>query len=284
MVFAKDNSLREIRATIIRDNCSETYMCDFFSCDNPVCTCGSVQVALTPIADTVKKSVPSRYIDIDLPEKKLQKDAKSKTHERDLAFANIFFSQLETVDFNILAEQHFVYKNRITENADINAIDAYFDYPGVEMEGLMYAYNDILPYADQMLVHIDGMECLIFDQFCLLPDCTCTDTFLDLKYINKEHSRLEDFCTLKVIYAKKEWEFEERSSDTLPLKKIRSLIEQQNPDLYSSLSARHKKLKAIYWNCRAKNFTPARQPKSEKVGRNELCPCGSGKKYKKCCM
>ena len=21
-----------------------------------------------------------------------------------------------------------------------------------------------------------------------------------------------------------------------------------------------------------------------KVGRNDLCPCGSGKKYKKCCM
>ena len=23
---------------------------------------------------------------------------------------------------------------------------------------------------------------------------------------------------------------------------------------------------------------------SEKIGRNEPCPCGSGKKYKKCCM
>lgn len=23
--------------------------------------------------------------------------------------------------------------------------------------------------------------------------------------------------------------------------------------------------------------------KSKKVGRNDLCPCGSGKKYKKCC-
>lgn len=24
-------------------------------------------------------------------------------------------------------------------------------------------------------------------------------------------------------------------------------------------------------------------PQDDKVGRNELCPCGSGKKYKKCC-
>ena len=26
-----------------------------------------------------------------------------------------------------------------------------------------------------------------------------------------------------------------------------------------------------------------RPPKANKIGRNELCPCGSGKKYKKCC-
>ena len=27
---------------------------------------------------------------------------------------------------------------------------------------------------------------------------------------------------------------------------------------------------------------PARRRTGEKVGRNDLCPCGSGKKYKKC--
>jgi uncharacterized protein YecA (UPF0149 family) len=29
--------------------------------------------------------------------------------------------------------------------------------------------------------------------------------------------------------------------------------------------------------------TPYVKPKSEQVGRNDPCPCGSGKKYKKCC-
>jgi len=28
---------------------------------------------------------------------------------------------------------------------------------------------------------------------------------------------------------------------------------------------------------------PAPNPKKEKIGRNDQCPCGSGKKYKKCC-
>ena len=31
------------------------------------------------------------------------------------------------------------------------------------------------------------------------------------------------------------------------------------------------------------NFTPEPRRNAPKVGRNDLCPCGSGKKYKRCC-
>jgi len=33
----------------------------------------------------------------------------------------------------------------------------------------------------------------------------------------------------------------------------------------------------------AKEFNRSKQAVSEKIGRNDPCPCGSGKKYKKCC-
>ncbi|MBC7238419.1 MAG: SEC-C domain-containing protein, partial [Chloroflexi bacterium] len=32
------------------------------------------------------------------------------------------------------------------------------------------------------------------------------------------------------------------------------------------------------------SHTNSDQPLKKKVGRNDPCPCGSGKKYKKCCM
>jgi hypothetical protein len=32
------------------------------------------------------------------------------------------------------------------------------------------------------------------------------------------------------------------------------------------------------------NLSPKQPAVSDKIGRNELCPCGSGKKYKKCCQ
>jgi uncharacterized protein len=30
-------------------------------------------------------------------------------------------------------------------------------------------------------------------------------------------------------------------------------------------------------------FGPEPQPTASKIGRNDPCPCGSGKKYKRCC-
>ena len=32
-----------------------------------------------------------------------------------------------------------------------------------------------------------------------------------------------------------------------------------------------------------KELAEIQPPRAIKIGRNELCPCGSGKKYKKCC-
>ena len=42
-----------------------------------------------------------------------------------------------------------------------------------------------------------------------------------------------------------------------------------------------------YWLDRRAESAPAAQPvrrDTPRVGRNEPCPCGSGKKYKKCCL
>jgi uncharacterized protein len=39
-----------------------------------------------------------------------------------------------------------------------------------------------------------------------------------------------------------------------------------------------------YWKTHARKLEPARNRPYRKTGRNEPCPCGSGKKYKKCCL
>jgi uncharacterized protein YecA (UPF0149 family) len=62
-------------------------------------------------------------------------------------------------------------------------------------------------------------------------------------------------------------------------------MESAIPDLYTKLQARHKKLGAIYAHAHKRaRATVADSLFQQSVGRNDACPCGSGKKYKKCCM
>tara|TARA_R100000458_G_C8277761_1_gene253412 strand:+ start:5447 stop:5668 length:222 start_codon:yes stop_codon:yes gene_type:complete len=38
------------------------------------------------------------------------------------------------------------------------------------------------------------------------------------------------------------------------------------------------------WDSASQSLIPMPQTATKKIGRNEPCPCDSGKKYKKCCL
>ncbi|WP_413910299.1 YecA family protein [Desulfobacula sp.] len=286
MLFNKNENTGKVIATLLKDGNAHTYECFFSSCDNPACTCGSIDVDLNPLLGQNRNGRPlsSHRIDIDLIEKKLNSASENKISPEDLEFANLFWAQLNDDDFDFLFKKHFAYKNHITETADTDSINAFFDYEAVEQEGLMYAYNDVLPYGDQMHVTINNEDCLIFDQFCLLPKCSCSDTILDIVPIKEIDKESEPLCALTLKYNKKRWETAENFSPSIKLETIRHAIEEQQPDFYKRLHTRHEKLKSIYLSCRQKNYLPLQPAKTLKVGRNDPCPCGSGKKHKKCCL
>jgi len=54
------------------------------------------------------------------------------------------------------------------------------------------------------------------------------------------------------------------------------LLERKHPELY-------KRLRDVFKQDLAR-LPKAGQPLPRIIGRNDNCPCGSGKKYKKCCM
>jgi len=286
MVFEIDKDSEKIFASIQRDDNAEKYECSLLSCDNPVCACHTVYLNLSPLQEDNEKGylLSSHGIDIDVIEKKLAYPDEKKIPKDELAFAEFFLSKLDDSDFQFLYGSYFIYKNDITEKANLDAIDAYFDYEEVEKEGLMYAYNDVLPYGDQMLVTIDGRNCIIFDQYCLLPKCSCTDTNLNIMLAETLGEAGEELCSVSLKYAKKSWKAFEGRSFPVSVKAVRSAIESEIPDFYERLRNRHLKLKGIYAHCKKRNFSPKQPIQVPKVGRNDPCPCGSGKKYKKCCL
>jgi hypothetical protein len=286
MVFQQDKETGEYIALILEDGIQKTYGCIFEVCKNPICSCRTVDVILAPVQDNTRQNSPlsSRRIEIDLIEKKYTFPSDRSANPEDSAFADLFLSQLGDEDFTFLEKKFLVYKNKISESEDLEGFAGFFDYEAVERDGLMYAYNDVLPYGNQMRVTINDREYLIFDQFCLLPGCSCTHTVMDILPDTGAETATEASFALKLIYTKKRWETDEDLPGSITLAAVRSAIEERHPDFYRTLRIRHEKLKYIYQKCREKEFLPAQPAQSSKVGRNDPCPCGSGKKYKKCCF
>jgi uncharacterized protein YchJ len=159
-----------------------------------------------------------------------------------------------------------------------------FEYDEVEQNSLMYAYNDILPYGEILKVTLYEMHCIIYDQYCLKPGCSCTDTVLNIFSVDDNGEIENELSALSVKYNNRKWNTIETASSEADLKSIKSAVEQQYPDIYSKLKKRHLRLRSIYAYNKKRDYSPKQALRLPKVGRNDPCPCGSGKKYKKCCL
>ena len=286
MMFSIDDTSKKIIVTIQNGEIIEKFECAVSACENPVCTCKNVYLDLSPLQAENKNDgqLPSRRVEVDFAKRTLGYKDQKNVPKEDLEFAELFLSELDEADFKFLHKKHFEFKNRISEEADLDSIDGYFNYHEIEKNGLMWAYNDVLPYGEQLLVTLDGTECIIFDQYCLLPKCSCTDTVLSIVAIDLVGKTGKELCSVSVTYRKKQWKPVEEGSLAVTVKTVKSAIEEQIPDIYKRLLKRHIKLKSIYAHSKKKHFASKQPLQLPKVGRNDPCPCGSGKKYKKCCL
>lgn len=88
----------------------------------------------------------------------------------------------------------------------------------------------------------------------------------------------EAASSISMILTMKQISEGESDLDEDAIARIDEIAAEIIPDLVIALN-RWTKGRALWGNANA-NWAPAR---SQKVGRNELCPCGSGQKYKRCC-
>ena len=286
MILTIDSESKKIFAHIQNDNRTENYECIISACENPGCTCETTYFDLIPVRIEGENNElpPPRGVRLNIGKRSLEYTNKKKLPKADIKFAKQFLRQLDENDFRLIHKMHFAFKNKVTEKAPIDAIDAYFDFDEVELEGLMYAYNDVLPYGDPLHVTVDGRKYEIFDQYCLQPKCACTDTILNVFPVDKVGKIGKESCVLSLKYKNRKWKTIEQRSSSVNLKTVRAAIAAQIPNFYAQLKKRHLKLKAIYAHSKKKYFSPDQGLDMPKVRRNDPCPCGSGKKFKKCCL
>ncbi len=287
MIFSKDQESEKMMATTLIDGRSTVYECKITACKHPVCMCQDVYLDLVPVPDKNQNQGPAgrHQLRIDIDQKELVSDDNFKMSAEDSDFGRSFLSLLDEDDMLFLMREHWMYKHVITESTSADAIEAVFDYDKVETDGLMSAYNNVLPYGEVLYVTSGDKRYMIIDSYCLLPKCPCTDATMNvLPFGGDKKDDKKELCTVSVNYRKKQWEELEDTSSVLSLQTLERIITEQIPDFYQKLSARHSRLKAIYACCKKRHGMSKQPMVTPKVGRNDPCPCGSGKKFKKCCL
>jgi hypothetical protein len=165
------------------------------------------------------------------------------------------------------------------------------------VRGELVAWSDVAPGSRPEAVIVDGVEVKIEPFVCPLPDCNCRRAVLTC-YVEPEAGRVEPQHIGEVIVA-----FDgaapkltpETPADEGSLQQAWAQYVRRWPQtvehlagLYTTvrrqLRSRLRKMEQRGMDRLAEPPAEPAQTKAQtKVFRNRPCPCGSGKKYKRCC-
>lgn len=193
----------------------------------------------------------------------------------------------------------------------------------IEHESAMVFFDTVFPFGRAFDLEVHGERVTLVDQYCLNSRCACTSAILSAfppfgSVDGTDSESIKPLFTVKHNYQTHEATvLDELDAD------FAQAATSEDADMYlrapkadrKQISAlvkkRHRMLRSIYQAYRKRTgtrggshqgdpvdrFTPPDHrhppmgstsfvedvPSSGKLGRNQACPCGSGRKYKHCC-
>jgi len=270
-------------------------------CDNPECKCRQVQIRAMAVDDRFKRmrvkgddfmfSIPQEEVaGLPIPEKRLFAAVDVDTEEvslsqgasegeQDLELLGLLKEKMKGNLLDTVRRRwRAVEKNRDPDQWRRQ------DWSWWE-PGLLVSWAEAFP--DDLNFLIEHRQAVFWanDMYCLSPGCPC-ETLLIAFYQVDGKGNLQEVGTVAVDLGK--WQVEEVHPKMGDQKKLRLLwkLLQKKPDLKETIRKRRRELRTIGREIsRMGSKEEAQEPLSRpRVGRNDPCPCGSGKKYKKCCL
>jgi len=142
--------------------------------------------------------------------------------------------------------------------------------------GQILSYPSIFGSSSIIQLSFQENYFYVYDNYCVNPICECSDVILDFNTKGAEY--LSPYC--KIVYDYKLDTVKETDLNDEEAQEIIVALLSKDKEIFYK---RHQELKKeVMINISRKLFKNSIA--KIKVGRNEPCPCGSGKKYKKCCL
>lgn len=254
----------------------------FYICDNAACDCTNMTIALADLTNQTNIKAAEFAVDIHLMRR------SDKNHDQpNNEIIDALVKEFDKDDWMVLWTIFSDLKLEMTEKIDFNRTFAEFPMArNIESEGELVPYNQILPFGAKFTLGNENSGVLIDEQYCLIRGCECSSVLMCFVSIQSGGQLPGDSPTIRVNYRTGAIENIEFGSGTKEsILETWNQFKQKYPDLLKIFSKRHKHLNKLY-----EDYGRSQPPKLPVVkpvkstGRNDPCPCGSGKKYKKCCI
>jgi len=293
-------------ARVIEFSCHDNpFVMESSICENPDCECTSIGLTFIEIPKRKKtrQGGYSFHIDLDVETWK-EIDAPERTDKTARLVAEFLHDLTEEMksEFRTEIDEIRIYKRRLRRLAE-------YRLPPEEIEeGLLVSYGNINAWCEgdaprgtvfSFRFSHEGSEFLAADLYCPRPSCKCNEVHLMIverkgnakKPVIKE--RAMAVVSLKgAISIQETFRGTEREAEELAAK-----WRESEPDVLELFNRRYREIKKIGKRSLAgrriahdtrktrieKEVHEERCTGPVKAGRNDPCPCGSGKKYKKCC-
>jgi hypothetical protein len=270
-----------------------------FICKDATCLCTVVKIKL---ADMNNLDQDIATFDLDVASCKLSaKDPQysdpSFVSSLGVPLATSLVESFDAEDWAFLKEDFYSYKLAVTKKIDFDSTSAYFPTASaIENYGEMVGYSDILPFCEQFILPRteDSVDAILLDdQYCVISGCDCTRAIIFMYSCKngREISGIKQGIEINLNTFRITQILEDTGGRETAVKLWHQFLEAF-PQIRKELPRRKKDLTKLYANFkknpRSVKFVPASKSTSgatlENVGRNDSCPCGSGKKFKKCCL
>jgi len=253
-------------------------------CKSSQCNCGKVTLVLSKSKELQIEKIDCQFTlnifkneIIEYTDNDFHSQSKDKKEVRDF-----FIENLTTRDWKLLRICYFDYKFDIVEQTKIEDINYKFSFEDINDPSLIMQYSNIID-ASPFYVELEDSEYLIYDNYCKNYDCNCINVFMEVCRIKNGLIKSENLINIgdmEYDYKKKRVKYDIKDKKEIEL--VFKEMKEKFDNLENIFEKRHKNVKVLYKKEILNTITKA--PKTNNIGRNDPCSCGSGKKYKNCCL
>jgi len=260
-------------------------------CSDPCCDCTDVRFYCVPDSPAGQEGTVRQnpwVFALDAAKRRISDLRREDAHTSSGQLARAMVRELTSQDWDALWQHLVGVKRAQAEHGDLDTFSPAFRNEMFAGDGTMVTYREIFPFDEGFPCATDQVEWRVDDHHCVNPRCSCCRPVLSFLRVSRGAGRRTAREVAAADYDYTSATFEATmvpAADAPPLGELVGLLRHAHADLDRRLEQRHKRLRALFKRAmeRRKKDPPAPPALRRKAGRNDPCPCGSGKKFKRCC-